>query len=954
MLSLSFLGAPRIERDGQLVLTDTRKAVALAAYLALTQVEHNREELAALFYPDAEPARARGALRRTLSALRSALGGVLETDRERVRLNTDRVHVDVLEFRQLVASAGHAPGDRAALARAAQLYRGDLLAGFTLRDSPGFDEWQFFETESLRKQLAHVLEQLVALERARGNFKRAIEYARRWLALDALHEPAHRALMELYTRDGQRAAALRQYHECVRLLDKELGVAPLPETAELFRAINEQRLAPLTPSPGLDVHGETPPAPVPLTLPAADFPLVGRTAELAALQHAYHEIGEQGRLLVIQGEAGIGKTRLAQEFLARVSSAGARILTARSYPEQRTLAYAPVVHALHAALSEAQAAAVLADLSPTTRADAARLLPELALQPTTPLPEETASQARFIESVTQLVLACAGGIQPGVLFFDDVQWLDKASLDLLAFLIRRLRTAPLCILLTWRPEELPSDHALRRVYADALREGRARLVTLGRLERPQVNTLLRAAAARGAPIDSALGERLYVESEGQPFFLIEALKFLEREGELPAGDGLPASVRELLHSRLAPLSETARQVLGSAAVLGHSFDPDIVRAASGRSEEETVAALEELGAQGLVVEASPSGIPRYDFAHDKLRALVYEETTLARRRLLHRRAGDALAHQMRGHLAPARTSQVAGQLAGQVAQHYRAAGADALAAEYSKLAGDHARAVFANREAVEHYTAALALGHPDGAALHRAIGLARTLLGEYDLALTALEAAAAFGAADTDALIAQVYLRRGEWQRAARHLQQAVNAADDPAVQARLYADLALADHRAGESGTAAKVARRALQLARRAQDPGALALAHNVLGILARAEGSLAQAAQHLAQSVDLATRINDAPVLAAALNNLALVMHDRDDNPRALALTGQALALAVRDGDRHREAALHNHLADLFHACGKPADSMAHLKQAVTIYAEIGGAPGAWQPEIWKLAEW
>ncbi|HZQ07881.1 MAG TPA: AAA family ATPase [Anaerolineae bacterium] len=966
-VSLHFLGAPRIERDGKPIEPDTRKALALAAYLALTGTAHHRDELAALFYPDADQAHARAALRRTLSALKSALGeNALDIDRETVALPMNsNVRVDVLEFRRLIQQ-----NDRASLTRAVQLYQGDFLSGFTLRDSPAFDEWQFFETESLRKQLAVALEQLVTLyrdthETERGAYKHAIEYARRWLALDPLHEPAHRALMELYARDGHRAAALRQYRECLRLLDQELGVAPLPETVELYRRIEENRLPTASViSNKVAMHRITEILSLPSSvlrppssstasrlLPTAyspSYPLVGRSAELASLFQAYESIDRAGRLLVIQGEAGIGKTRLAQEFLDTLAQSGAEILTAACYVEQRALAYAPMVQTLRGALTNPNNTTRLASLPPSTLSDAARLLPELEPSALTTSPEGPGSQARFFDAVTQVILALTHNGNPGVLFLDDAQWLDDASLDLLAFLIRRLRTAPLCILFTWRTEEVGNDHALRRLYADALREQRALLISLPRLERSQVQTLVDAAAERGAPITPALADQLYTDSEGQPFFLIESLKLLEREGALPDGTAnLPASVRELLHSRLSRASETARQLLGAAAIIGRSFDFEIVRAASGRSEEETITGLEELVAQGLILEVIRGGAPQYDFTHEKLRALVYEETSLARRRLLHRRTAEALTQR-------ARTAAALDASAGQIAQHYRAGGSDALAAEFYKRAGDYSRSVFANRDAVEHYTAALALGYPDAAELHAGIGDAQTLLGEYDAALHSYETSAAFGTPDADAKIARVYLRRGEWQRSARYLQNALASTDDPATQARLYADLALAAHHLGDSPEANKYAQRALKLAKSAHDNRALAQAHNIRGILARTRGEWDTARKHLEQSSALADQLRDPGAYAAALNNLALVLHATGDDLRALELSQRALELVTREGDRHRQAALHNHLADLYHALGRDPESMQHLKAAVAIYTEIGGEPGAWQPEIWKLEEW
>ncbi len=207
------------------------------------------------------------------------------------------------------------------------------------------------------------------------------------------------------------------------------------------------------------------------------------------------------------------------------------------------------------------------------------------------------------------------------------------------------------------------------------------------------------------------------------------------EGELDAGEetwALPGGVQDLLRGRLRTVGQTAGQVLAAAAVVGRSFDFDTVREASGRGEEETLPALEELVSRGLIREQkdAPSEGPTYDFDHDKLRALVYEETGLARRRLLHRRAAAALTGRGRE----------AGPLAGQVARHYRLAGQDTEAAEHYRLAGDHARGLYANDDALAHYEEALALGHPDAAALHEAMGDLETRRGEYGAALAQLRA----------------------------------------------------------------------------------------------------------------------------------------------------------------------------------------------------------------------
>lgn len=215
VLALSLLGSPRIERDGVSVHVSRRKAVALLAYLGVTGRPHRRDALAAMFWPEHDQRGARAGLRRAVAALKEALGeGWLDSERETVGLDRDaEIGLDVRAFRERAAGCGQHEHPReevcstclSLLAEAVALYRDDFLAGFTLRDSPGFDDWQFFQTQGLRDELASALERLVEGHGARGEFEQAIAYARRWLALDPLYEVAHRSLMQLYAWSGSHS-----------------------------------------------------------------------------------------------------------------------------------------------------------------------------------------------------------------------------------------------------------------------------------------------------------------------------------------------------------------------------------------------------------------------------------------------------------------------------------------------------------------------------------------------------------------------------------------------------------------------------------------------------------------------------------------------------------------------------------------------------------------------------
>jgi predicted ATPase/DNA-binding SARP family transcriptional activator len=252
-LKLFVLGQPRLERDEAPIELNLRKALALLVYLAVSGRPHSRDALATMLWPESDGREGRARLRRTLHRLGQALGDdVLNAGPDAIGLHhAANLWLDCAALRQqatagLAAAAQErfAPARLGHLSAAIELYTEDFLAGFTLPDSPTFDEWQFFQRESLRQLYGQVLEQLVQAYHSQQAWDQAIAYARRWLALDGLHEPAHRALMRLYAWAGRHAAALRQYQECTRILNAELDVAPEEETTALYEGIRTRQLGP--------------------------------------------------------------------------------------------------------------------------------------------------------------------------------------------------------------------------------------------------------------------------------------------------------------------------------------------------------------------------------------------------------------------------------------------------------------------------------------------------------------------------------------------------------------------------------------------------------------------------------------------------------------------------------------------------------------------------------------
>lgn len=988
-LKIRLLGTPRVERDGRLVEFDTRKADALLAYLALTGDQVRRDTLAALLWPDYDTSSARAALRRTLSALRKGIGETfLEASHENIGLaHTEDIWVDALVFRRLIKDTrthAHPPDAGcseclASLNQAAELYRGDFLSGFGLRDSAAFDDWQFFQADELRQELAWVLERLTAAHASRGDYEAAIASARRWLSLDPLREEAHRQLMRLYAWSGQRNAALRQYRECVRILEQEIGVPPLDETDELFQQILENRLPPAPTAsespPAFPAAGDQPEQGVSQdvgillegSFAVPSIPLIGRADEWQTLILCHSAARHNGWLVLLEGEAGIGKTRLAEEFVIHASTLGAQIFQGRCYEGETNLAFAPIAEGLGVLMKGQTAAERLSRVPIHWLVEAARLQPEIStLFPQLPAPaplDSPGAQSRFFEGLRQVLASLLFGPVPGVLFLDDLQWADIASLELLTYVARRLAGSDLLLLLTWRRGVEESRAPIVKLLADAQRAKRGTHLQLGRLSAADIGQLVQILRPASPASAELLSQRIYQESEGLPLY---AISYVNSVLQMPLQEqngpvDLPGDVRHVWQAQVMALDEIARQLLSTAALIGRSFDYVILKEASGRSDLETINGLESLLANNLVVECNQlisACEATYDFAHEKLRELISQDISLARRQLLHRRIAEAILSAGRG---PSRSRREQSRVAAQVAYHFQQAGQNHQAAKYFRLAGEQSRSLYANAAALAHFQAALAAGHPDAADLHEGIGDLYTLAGDYQAAIQSYETAAALNStpalARLEHKLGEVNGRKGDWQLAESYFQVALEHTEiggDLSLRALILADWGLSAHRRGDDTQAQNLARQSLEYAQETRDPRALTQAHNMLGMLARARGNFDEALEHLNSSLQAARQLGEPDRQAAALNNLALLSRDCHQLDQAIELTQAALNLCSQLGDRHREAALLNNLADLLHAAGREVEAKDYLRKAVGLFAEIGVETGVPEPEIWKLSEW
>ncbi len=304
-LEVALLGLPQIQIDGDLVKTDRRKAIALLAYLAVMDNPHPRDFLATLLWPDYERKSAYAYLRRTLWELNQILGkGFIITDREYVALDQKHVWLDTTVFQELVSSATDGVS---ALIDAVALYRGDFLAGLTIVDAAPFEDWQFQQAEIYRRQFSGVLQRLANTYVQVGEYTTALEFARRWHALDPLNETAHRAIMRVLAGMGDRSSAIRQYEVCAQILQTELDIPPQTETTELYEAILREDFRVSQVDQALPTtYAQSKPA---LHLPVPPTPFIERVPEIEQVKSLL--LSPDYRLLTLTGPGGAGKTRLA-------------------------------------------------------------------------------------------------------------------------------------------------------------------------------------------------------------------------------------------------------------------------------------------------------------------------------------------------------------------------------------------------------------------------------------------------------------------------------------------------------------------------------------------------------------------------------------------------------------------------------------------------------------------
>jgi DNA-binding SARP family transcriptional activator len=878
-MDFRILGPLEVDDGGRTVeLGGTRQRALLAILLLRRNEVVAADRLIEDLYEGRPPATAAKSLQAHVSRLRRALrpedrlhtrsgGYVLEVGLDEV--DADRA-VRLLAEGRRAGAAGEPETAARSLGAALALWRGPPLADVAY---DGFAQDEIARLEELRLEC---LEERLEAELALGRHVEVVGELEQLVAERPARERLRGQLMLALYRCGRQAEALASYQDGRRVLVEELGIDPGRPLQELERAILNQ-------DPALDPTAAPAAAAGEAAEPArqAAGVFVGRERELALLDGALARArGGRGGLVLLSGEAGIGKSRLTEELAGRASSLGVRVLWGRCWEAGGAPAYWPWVQALRAYVRECDLDALRLQLGRGTE-DVAQLLPELRdlFEDVSEPPSTDSEDARFrLFDSTAAFLRRAAATRPLVVVLDDMHAADAPSLLFLEFVASELADARLLVLATYRDPELPPGDPTAASLAGVARRASTRISLAGLHEREVASYIELASEVEPVP---GLVATIAAETEGNPLFVGEIVRLLAADGRLaqPAAAlgrlTIPETVREVIGRRLSRLSPDCRETLGLASVLGREFALNVLESLDGRALGEVLPVLDEAVASRVVTDV-PGGPGRMRFAHGLIGDTLYDALPQAQRRELHRRAGEAI-EQLAGADVEAHLSELAHHF-------YRALPAvepDRVVA-YARRAGDRAEAVLAHEEAARLYELALQAHALRGEAdrsveLELLLGLGEALAraGDMPRAKDAFLRAAAFARAehDVEALAAAAlgYGGRTVWSRPARDrlvvalLEEALTAlgeADTP-LRARLLARLAGAKRDEPDATNRVATGR----------------------------------------QAVETARRTGDLDALSYALRGLCAAQHAIGDHEARLATTGELRQVAARTGDKEGE---------------------------------------------------
>ncbi len=758
MLTVEVLGPVAARVGDRGVDLRGRKQRTLLALLALAAGRPvTTERLVDGLWGEHPPADAGHALQAQVSRLRRSLdagAGGLVRDDHGYRLDVDGTLLDATRFTASMRAgraalyAGHHDDAARELRDALELWSGPAFGD--VADSPGLRA----RAVALDEQHHGAVTDRIEADLGCGRHHDLVAELEELVAEHPLHERSWSQLLIALDRCGRQADALAAYRRAATALDEHAGVEPGPQLAATHQAVLHQRVAPppaghgLPTSRGADRTATTiipdgPAAPGPDDLPPElarrlRGPFAGRAAERARLDAAWSDPASSCRLVLLAGEPGIGKSRLAAEFAHEVAHAGGGVRFGRC-DESLAVPYQPFVEVLRDEVSRIPDAE-LADRLGDHPGDLTRLLPELAARlpdDRRPLRSDPETERYRLFDAVASWLAAASTERPLLVVVDDLQWSTAPTLLLLRHLVRTPMPHRALIVATYRDDRV--EGPLTERVADLQRDREAvERISLDGIDREAVGEVLGAVltdpAEDRAHLDDELVVRVYSETGGNPFFVVEVAHHLDADQamatpELAAAPAaMPDSVRDVIRQRLRRLDVATRTLLATAAVAGRGFDARVAQLVPGLDDDELDRALDE-AARNRLLERVPTGGIRRAFVHDLVRATLYDDVAPVRRLRLHGQVGETIEQLNLADLRPVHR---------ELAYHFAEAadlGHGPAAVGYLTLAGDAALAQHAPQEAADEYRRALALLAPTADVAQRcdlltALGVAQLQAGE--------------------------------------------------------------------------------------------------------------------------------------------------------------------------------------------------------------------------------
>ena len=891
-LQIHLLGSFQLFFDGNPVKgLDSPRLQSFLSYLVINRdTPQSRQQLAFLFWPDSNESQSRTNLRNMLFKLREAFPEVddfLEINQQTLWWKPDSpFELDLIEFKNAlsqtdITGSGKDPNKhRQALTTATQTYSGDLLPSC-------YDDWIQPERERLRQSYINLLEELAEILETEGEIDRAIQHTRQLIRLDHLSEIYYQGMIRLYNSKGDKARAVRTYHQCVEVLEKEMGLDPSPETQKLYRGIME-RDAPAAETPRVTEKKAR---------------LVGREKAWNKLQTAWLAYQAGSHLVVILGEAGIGKTYLVEEFTRWAKKGDITCLKTRSYPTEDELAYTPVTGLLRNEIVLKQ----ISHLEETYLVELARMLPELRTRyPDLPDPDrlsESWKRGRLFEASS---LALLGVNNKLVIVLDDLQWCDRETLDWLRFLLEYKTDAKVMIVAGARTEDLLADSPLIPFFGELGQKGKITEVLLDRLELEEVHQL--ASDLWGEELEQRAAVRLYQETEGNPLFVAEMVRagYLKDFGDGSDLSRMPPRVQAVIGTRLNTLSIETRELASLASAVGRGFDFELLLHTGESQETALLQALDELWSRRLIKEEGEAG---YNFSHDKFREVLYAEISPHRKIHYHKKIAGALEEIHQDQLEV---------IAPQLAYQFNKAGERDKALDYYLLAGDQARMVFAQQEALDYYQSAEDIGwkknDPRSVALYSGMGKTLLRLTRYDESaatyLKMSQAALSTGDPEREAqawlAVATVYDRQGKFQEALESTAKAEDIAlknDCPKEEANAFLMKGQQFYRLGDVNQAEPFLIKAMAMHQDRGEKIGVGRCLNLLGLINDVRGDFGTARKHKDDAISIFEEINDTLSkwwIGKITGNLANTASLIGDYQQAVALYQKALEIMEEFGDQ------------------------------------------------------